>query len=68
MTILGTLQIIGGSIPRPDLALGRVGSSGGVRDSPRRDGGAAAISLEDDTEATINRNPSNKNQEAKGVS
>jgi hypothetical protein len=41
------LQNIGDSIPRFDLAPGRDGSSEGVRDSPRRDGGAAAISLED---------------------
>jgi hypothetical protein len=60
------LQNIGDSIPRFDLAPGRDGSIEGVRDSPQRDGGAAAISLEDDPGATINRNcnPSNKNQEA----
>jgi hypothetical protein len=67
MTSSGTLHIIrgiGDSIPRLDLAPERVGSSGGVRDSRRRGGGAAAISisLEVDTGATIVCNPSSKNQ------
>jgi hypothetical protein len=68
MTSSGTLHIIrgiGDSIPRLDLAPERVGSSGGVRDSRRRGGGAAAISisLEVDKGATIICNPSSKNQE-----
>jgi hypothetical protein len=57
---------LGDSIPRFDLAPGRVGSGGGVRDSPWRDGGAVAISLEDDTGATISYNLAARNKNPRG--